>query len=319
MASPADALAAAGRRAVAPLAQTLTDNIRVVLAVLRRVRQILVVKGNALITRANDVHAVLRDHEHFTVSHYEPKMAAISGPFILGLDDTQLYRRDHAALRAAIRAEDVPRIGATTLATARERVAAAGLRIDVVAELADPVIDRVMSEYFGTPGPDTAMQLRWARDIFQDVFLNVANGAAAHERALASAAEMRPHLDRLIAERRAAPVEIETRDGLREISHGRWEGLTRREVEERFGDEYAAWEEDPFTFAPVGGESGVADIGSDHRRRRARDFRMSRHPFTRIRVNQTSNGRSLRYCSMCRNTFTNASCTASSASYASRR
>ena len=48
------------------------------------------------------------------------------------------------------------------------------------------------------------------------------------------------------------------RDGLREISHGRWEGLTRREVEQRFGDEYAAWEEDPFTFAPEGGESGVA-------------------------------------------------------------
>ena len=47
-------------------------------------------------------------------------------------------------------------------------------------------------------------------------------------------------------------------DGLREISHGRWEGLTRQEVEERFGDEYAAWEADPFTFAPVGGESGVA-------------------------------------------------------------
>jgi broad specificity phosphatase PhoE len=68
---------------------------------------------------------------------------------------------------------------------------------------------------------------------------------------------------RLIAERRAAArrtpaMEIETRDGLREISHGRWEGLTRREVEERFGDEYSSWEEDPFTFAPVGGESGVA-------------------------------------------------------------
>lgn len=48
------------------------------------------------------------------------------------------------------------------------------------------------------------------------------------------------------------------RDGLAEISHGRWEGLTRAEVEERFGDEYATWEEDPFTFAPEGGESGVA-------------------------------------------------------------
>lgn len=50
------------------------------------------------------------------------------------------------------------------------------------------------------------------------------------------------------------PIE---RDGLREISHGHWEGLTRREVETLYGDEYAAWEEDPFTFAPEGGESGV--------------------------------------------------------------
>jgi probable phosphoglycerate mutase len=47
-------------------------------------------------------------------------------------------------------------------------------------------------------------------------------------------------------------------DGLREIGHGHWEGLTRREVETRFPDEYAAWEEDPFTYAPQGGESGVA-------------------------------------------------------------
>jgi probable phosphoglycerate mutase len=48
------------------------------------------------------------------------------------------------------------------------------------------------------------------------------------------------------------------RDGLREISHGRWEGMGRREVEARYPDEYAAWESDPFTFAPEGGESGVA-------------------------------------------------------------
>jgi len=51
------------------------------------------------------------------------------------------------------------------------------------------------------------------------------------------------------------PIE---RDGLREISHGRWEGLTRQEVETRYPDEYAAWESDPFTFAPEAGESGVA-------------------------------------------------------------
>jgi probable phosphoglycerate mutase len=28
-------------------------------------------------------------------------------------------------------------------------------------------------------------------------------------------------------------------------------------VEAKFADEYAAWEADPFTFAPVGGESGL--------------------------------------------------------------
>jgi broad specificity phosphatase PhoE len=47
-------------------------------------------------------------------------------------------------------------------------------------------------------------------------------------------------------------------DGLREIAHGRWEGLTRKEVEARYGDEYANWEQDPFTFAPEGGESGLS-------------------------------------------------------------
>lgn len=48
------------------------------------------------------------------------------------------------------------------------------------------------------------------------------------------------------------------RDGLQEIGHGHWEGLKREDVEQRFADEYAAWEADPFTFAPAGGESGVA-------------------------------------------------------------
>src|SRR5262245_4864324 len=53
-------------------------------------------------------------------------------------------------------------------------------------------------------------------------------------------------------------LEPAARDGLREISHGHWEGMKREDVEREFGVEYAAWEADPFTFAPPGGESGVA-------------------------------------------------------------
>jgi probable phosphoglycerate mutase len=47
-------------------------------------------------------------------------------------------------------------------------------------------------------------------------------------------------------------------DGLREISHGHWEGMSRQDVEEQFHDEYLAWEADPFTFAPAEGESGIS-------------------------------------------------------------
>lgn len=48
------------------------------------------------------------------------------------------------------------------------------------------------------------------------------------------------------------------RQELREIHHGRWETLRRDEVQAQFPEEYAAWQEDPFTFAPLGGESGLS-------------------------------------------------------------
>jgi broad specificity phosphatase PhoE len=52
-------------------------------------------------------------------------------------------------------------------------------------------------------------------------------------------------------------IPILPQEGLREIHHGHWEGMRRADVESQFPDEYAAWEEDPFTFAPQGGEAGV--------------------------------------------------------------
>src|SRR3989440_3853126 len=37
-------------------------------------------------------------------------------------------------------------------------------------------------------------------------------------------------------------LEVQTRDGLRDISHGRWEQMTRKEVEQAFPEQAAAWE-----------------------------------------------------------------------------
>src|SRR5947208_9490036 len=58
----------------------------------------------------------------------------------------------------------------------------------------------------------------------------------------------------------AAPhdLPVQTCDGFREISHGHWEGMKQRDVEEKFPHEMAEWEKDPYTFAPPGGESGLA-------------------------------------------------------------
>ena len=72
-----------------------------IFALLRRVRPIVSLRRYALVTRHADVREVLADHHAFTVARYAPTMEAITGPFILGLDDTPLYRHDDAALRAA--------------------------------------------------------------------------------------------------------------------------------------------------------------------------------------------------------------------------
>jgi broad specificity phosphatase PhoE len=69
-------------------------------------------------------------------------------------------------------------------------------------------------------------------------------------------------LDRTMETARAiaAPhhLPIVQREGLQEIHHGHWEGMSRKDVEAQFPEEYASWESDPFTFAPEGGESGIS-------------------------------------------------------------
>ncbi|HKQ60541.1 MAG TPA: histidine phosphatase family protein [Candidatus Polarisedimenticolaceae bacterium] len=59
----------------------------------------------------------------------------------------------------------------------------------------------------------------------------------------------------VVAGRGLEPVVVPE---LREIAHGRWEGSSREEVRAAWPEEYARWSHDPFTFAPEGGETGLA-------------------------------------------------------------
>ncbi|HEX8391251.1 MAG TPA: histidine phosphatase family protein [Longimicrobium sp.] len=56
---------------------------------------------------------------------------------------------------------------------------------------------------------------------------------------------------------RGHAVAVTPLPALREISHGRWEEMTRAEVQARYADEAERWDADPYTFAPEGGESGL--------------------------------------------------------------
>ena len=60
----------------------------------------------------------------------------------------------------------------------------------------------------------------------------------------------------ILAAPHGQPVATDAR--LCEIAHGHWEGMTRDEVEARFPREADAWDHDPFTYTPPGGESGLS-------------------------------------------------------------
>jgi cytochrome P450 len=170
-------------------------------AQLRRHDPIVTAGPTTIVTLNQDVKEVLGDPARFTVHLYGPKMTAITGPFILGIDESPLYDHDHAAMDRAVTHEDLPRLGDTLYRAARELVAPylPDGEIDVVSQLAAPALDRVVGDYFGTPGPDNT---RWAHNVFYELFINVGNLPTIRERALADAAEWRPHLDGLIAARK---------------------------------------------------------------------------------------------------------------------
>ncbi|WP_088890624.1 histidine phosphatase family protein [Leptolyngbya ohadii] len=55
----------------------------------------------------------------------------------------------------------------------------------------------------------------------------------------------------------AIGLEMQLRDGLKEIRYGKWEGRTLEEVQAEFHDEYVNWLTEPAWNPPTGGETAV--------------------------------------------------------------
>ncbi len=55
----------------------------------------------------------------------------------------------------------------------------------------------------------------------------------------------------------ALGIEPQRRDGLKEISYGKWEGRTAEDVEQEYPDDYLHWMTEPAWNAPIGGETSL--------------------------------------------------------------
>ncbi|WP_242601088.1 histidine phosphatase family protein [Thermanaerovibrio acidaminovorans] len=66
-------------------------------------------------------------------------------------------------------------------------------------------------------------------------------------------------LGEALAEAGSSDLRVDPR--LTELDFGRWEGLTVREIEERYGEEYRLWRQDPFGRTPPGGEDLASITG----------------------------------------------------------
>lgn len=158
----------------------------------------------ALVTRYDDVCEVLGAHDAFSVELYARKMEALTGPFILGLDDTPRYRHDHGVLRAVVRPDDLDGISSFVAATAEELLDESGGRIDVVGGYADLIAHRTLATYFGTPGPDPVTFIDWARALFQEIFINVRDDRDLWRVSKAAADAVCAYMDQAIADRKRA-------------------------------------------------------------------------------------------------------------------
>ena len=56
----------------------------------------------------------------------------------------------------------------------------------------------------------------------------------------------------------ALGIQLELRDGLKEIHYGKWEGQTVETVSRDYHDDYIRWSADPAWYPPTGGELAVA-------------------------------------------------------------
>lgn len=125
--------------------------LKVVFAVLRRVRPISIFGKLVILTKMRDVREVLVRFDDFTLGEViEPGMPW--GPFLMTVDWSEQHQRERELLQSVVKRDVDPQtIKKIVAEECNERIAAADGRIDMVADLAEPVVVRIAADYFGVP------------------------------------------------------------------------------------------------------------------------------------------------------------------------
>jgi cytochrome P450 len=189
---------------------TSTEVLEAVLGRLRDLDPIVVVGGNAVVTRHPDVLEVLENSRDFGVSEvYAARMRRTTGSFVLGMEDTPQYRSEAAFIRSAVQSDDLPRLRAMFASEAARIIgrARASRRLDAAGGYAHRLPLRLVQDFFGVAGPDSPTLARWMRTMFWDIFLNLGDDAAVSAAAMRSSDELRPYLRELIAARQRAVAQ----------------------------------------------------------------------------------------------------------------
>ena len=181
---------------------------RWLLSTLRRRGPVIRLGGAWLVIRHQEACEVLERRAHFGVP-YGSKMEALTGSFVLGIDEAGRHRRARSALDRADgrdgsgRHHDrVERVGSQAEELATSLLEAADGGLDVVRGLTDPVVHASIEDYVGVRAPDAATLLRWCRAIGWDLLLNPEDDPRVARAAKQAAEEMLALVEESIAERR---------------------------------------------------------------------------------------------------------------------
>jgi cytochrome P450 len=169
---------------------------KLLFAVLRRVRPVALFGKTLLVTKADDVREVLQRFDDFTLGDViEPGMPW--GTFIMTVD----WRDQHAAERQLLQSvvvpePDIEKIRAIVNAQCQQKLGAANGRLDVVADLFEPIVVSIAADYFGVP-PLDGCERRMAqvmRDLAGIIMVNPPVGSKPWLRSRNSIADITTHV-----------------------------------------------------------------------------------------------------------------------------